>query len=207
MMIFECEQGSMEWHDLRRGVPTASEFQRILPPKTRKPGAGARSYLEELIGDTFSIYYRENAEKFTSKAVAWGEQTEAEARKWYSFHRKTDVRQVGFITTDDGRFGCSPDGLIGDDGGLELKCPQANTHARYIIDGGLPDEYIGQVHGALIVTGRTWWDFCSYCPGEPPWKSGIVVRVERDDYTDALAAQLETFWEQYQEALAKIKAA
>lgn len=196
MKVFTCEQGSQEWHDLRRGVPTASEFQRILPPKTRKPGAGARSYLEELIGDKMSIYYRENAESFTNKAVRWGEQCEAEARKWYALERNVDVELVGFCTTDDGRFGCSPDGLVGEDGGLELKCPQANTHVGYLLDGVLPTDYMGQVHGSLIVTGRKWWDFLSYAPGLPP----LLVRVTPDEYTEALRKQLDKFWDELQAA-------
>lgn len=196
MKVFTCAQGSQEWHDLRRGVPTASEFQRILPPKTRKPGAGARSYLEELIGDKMSIYYRENAESFTNKAVRWGEQCEAEARKWYALERNVDVELVGFCTTDDGRFGCSPDGLVGEDGGLELKCPQANTHVGYLLDGVLPTDYMGQVHGSLIVTGRKWWDFLSYAPGLPP----LLVRVTPDEYTEALRKQLDKFWDELQAA-------
>ena len=197
MKIIDCVQGSQEWHDARRGVPTASEFQRILPPKTRKAGAGARSYLEELVGDKFSIYYRENAEHFTNRAVRWGQQTEAEARKWYSLETNLDVEQVGFVLSDCGRFGCSPDGLVGEDGGLELKCPQANTHVRYLLDGELPLDYWGQVHGALIVTGRAWWDFLSYAPGLPP----LLVRVTPNDYTEALRKELDVFWEQLESAL------
>lgn len=201
MRIIECEQGSMEWFQARRGIPSASNFDRIITPKTGKLSAQADDYICELIGELNTPYLPEWAENYTNKAIRWGEQTEQEARDWYTVDTGNQVRQVGFCTTDDARFGCSPDGLIGEDGGLELKCPQPKTHTAYLLKGGLPDEYRPQVHGALFVTGRPWWDFASYSPGLPP----LLVRVVPDDYTRALADALENFHLRYSAALEKVR--
>lgn len=200
MKIIQCEQLSPEWWAARNGVPTASEFGRILTPKTLKPSAGAQDYAIELIADLLSP--SPLTERYQSPAMANGTLTEPEARRWYEMDSGYDVEQVGFITTNDGRFGCSPDGMIAPNGGLELKCPAPKTHLRYLLAGEVPADYLAQVHGALIVTGRAWWDFVSYAPGLPP----LVVRTECNAYTLALKAALETFWEQYTELLARVKA-
>ncbi len=133
------------------------------------------------------------------------------------------VTQVGFIMTDDERFGCSPDGMIlGDvcpncngeptglpcitcgglkrwpvNGALELKCPTGKVHVGYLRGGVLPSEYRPQVHGELLITCAPWVDFMSYCPGLPPF----VTRVTPDDFTIALRDAMELFWSKYQAAL------
>ncbi len=210
MIVHECEQGSSEWFELRKGRPTASEFGRILTPKTLESGgAGSQSYINQLVGAMLSLIPEEGIENATSRSIRWGQQTEAEARSYYCLDRGVDVKQVGFITTDDGRFGCSPDGLVGEDddvdgcGGLELKCPQPATQVGRLLKGTLPDDYKGQVHGALIVTGRSWWDFLSYSPGLPPF----LVRTFPDDYTEKLKAALEEFWQRLVKTLDRIKTA
>ena len=201
MKIIDCEQYSVEWWQAKRGIPSASNFERILTARTGKPSAQAEDYIAELIADLHTDLLPERAELAGTRAMLSGLDLEPEARHWYALVRDVDVRRVGFITTDDGRFGCSPDGLVGADGGLELKCPLGKTQVRYIRAGALPDEYRPHVHGALIVSGRPWWDFLSYCPGLPP----LLVRVRPDDYTDRLRAALESFWNDYMDALAKIR--
>lgn len=200
MKIITCQQGSVEWWNARRGVPTASEFGRILTPKTMKMGAGAESYIAELVGDSLRTDYAETDE-FVSADMKRGLLFEPESRAWYEFDKGVDVRQVGFVTTDDGRFGCSPDGLVGDDGGLEMKNPAPHTHVQYLLDGELPSEYKGQVHGQIIVAELKWVDFLSYFPGLPP----LLIRVFPDSYTEALREALEVFYRKYQDALTKIK--
>jgi hypothetical protein len=200
MIHIECEQGSLEWHMARRGIPTASGFSRIMTPKTMKLAAAHVEYACELIGDLFSL--DEPEEGYESKAMTHGILNEPEARAWYEMETNQTVTRAGFIVTDDQRFGCSPDGLVGEDGGLELKCPQTKTHVRYLLNGKqVPDEYKAQVHGNIIVTGRAWWDFLSYCPGLPP----LLVRVEPDAYTLALKRCLEQFWEKFSEMLAAVR--
>jgi len=200
MKIIECEQGSSEWFEARKGVPTASRFGMVLTAKTMRLSAQADELINQLIGEKLSLIPPEGVEHFTNRAIRWGEQTEDEARAWYSLETNHDVQQVGFCLTDDGRFGCSPDGLIGDDGVLELKCPQAATQVSYLLAGGLPSEYRAQCAGALIVTGRPWLHFVSYSPGLPP----LLVKVQRDEYVEKLAAALEEFHIRYQDALERI---
>jgi hypothetical protein len=194
MKVIECEQYSPLWWQVRRGVPTASEFGSILTPKTMKLAAAADAYICRLIGDAFDLAYPRPS--FTNAEMRHGTEAEPESRHWYEMETDTTVQQVGFCTTDDGRFGCSPDGLIGDDGVLELKNPSPGTHVAYLMDGGLPAEYRAQCHGHLIVTGRAWCDFLSYCPGLPPF----LVRVYPDDYTTALRDALDVFWRRLQTA-------
>ena len=197
----ECPQGSDTWFDLRKGVLTASRMGRILTPKTGKLSAQADGLINELIGEKLSLIPPEGVENYTNRSMRWGNICEAEARSWYAMERNLEVQQVGFLQTDDGRFGASPDGLVGEDGGLELKCPQSSTQVGYLLAGELPGDYRAQVHGSLIVSGRAWWDFLSYSPGLAP----LLVRVVPDEYTRQLRVALEMFWEKYQEALARVK--
>ncbi len=202
MKIIDCIQQSPEWWQARRGIPTASEFSRIITPKKMELSAAADGYICELIGDLHRLTPPEPFQRAPSRAIQNGIDTEPEARNWYSLEHGCDVQQVGFCLMDDGRFGCSPDGLIDAQGGLELKCPEPKTQVEYLLAGTLPDAYKAQVHGSLIVTGRAWWDFMSYCPGLKPF----LVRVTQDKYTEALRAALEVFWTRYQELLEKVKA-
>lgn len=203
MKTFRFAQYSEEWWKTRKGVPTASNFGKVFTAKTMKPSASQDDYIAELIADRVDTTPPEFIAQDITPDMMHGLETEGEARAFYAMDRDVDVDEVGFCLTDDGRFGCSPDGLVGDDGGLELKCPQLKTQVKYLLAGGLPDEYRGQVHGSLIVTGRAWWDFLSYAPGLPP----LLLRVEPDAYTKALAAALEPFWAKYQEAWRQIQAA
>lgn len=120
----------------------------------------------------------------------------------FSFTQELEVNRVGFCTTDDGRIGCSPDGLIGEDGGIEIKCPQPTTHLRYLDEGKVPDQYLAQVHGSMLVTGRKWWKFLSYSRQFPP----LIVHVERDEEIQTkLRAAIDPFIAKLDEGYAKIK--
>lgn len=195
MRIIECAQGSEQWWQARCGVPSASNFSRIITPKTGKLSAQAHGYICELLADRI-LGTPLGIESYTSRPMQDGIDTEPEARAWYEAEHDVDVRQVGFVTTDDGRFGCSPDGLVGGLGGLELKCPTAKTHVGYLLAGDLPDAYRCQVHGCLAVTGAEWWDFVSYCRDIPPFR----IRVLPDDFTEALRKALDEFWPLYKAA-------
>lgn len=212
MKTLMMQQGSEEWFEARKGVPSASNFKRILTAKTMRLSAQSHDYVCELIGEVMSLIPPEGVENFTNRAVRWGAECEAEARRWYSMDTNLEVQQVGFVIHDSGHYGCSPDGLVGPilkdgqivgcEGGIELKCPQAATQAGYVLgDPEVPAEYLAQVHGALIVTGAKWWDWLAYSPGLP----AVRVRVEPNEYTAKLAEALEEFWEKYQAALAKIR--
>lgn len=192
--VHMCLQYSDEWWNLRRGIPTASSFDRILTAKTMKPSSQQADYIAELIADLANPDPAFTAHQPQTRDMANGTNMEPEARRWYSMATDQDVQQVGFVVSACGRFGCSPDGLIGETGGLELKCPTLKTQVRYLQSGELPAEYRAQVHGCLIVTGREWWDFASYAPGLKP----LLVRVVPDEFTEALRRELERFHERYQ---------
>ena len=193
MRIIECEQGSVSWWMARAGTPSASNFDRIITPKTGKLSAQAMPYICELIAERVMGGPPEGVEAYTSRAMQYGVDTEPEARAYYELESGVKVQQVGFIFDDSGRFGCSPDGLVGDDGGLELKCPMAKTHVAYLLAGELPTEYRCQVHSSLLVTGRKWWDFMSYCIGFSPF----IIRVVPDAFTAAMATALAEFLDMY----------
>lgn len=201
MKIIEVKQGTPEWFAARVGKVTASVMDRIITPKTGKASAQQHGLICEMLADEAMGGAPEGVE-FMSRAMEHGIAVEPEARKWYAFDADADVDQVGLCVSDCGRFGCSPDGLVGEVGGLELKCPLAKTHIGYILAGVLPDEYKAQVHGSLIVTGRDWWDFVSYCYGLPPFK----IRVTRDEFTVQLEAALNEFWPRYAAAREQLAA-
>jgi YqaJ-like recombinase protein len=200
----EFEQLSADWWYTRRGLPSASNFDRICTPKQGKLAAAHHGYICELIGDRYDpLYPRDHVVK--SVAIAHGIEYEPESRRWYEFETSQTVRRVGLVISACGRFCCSPDGLIGEDGGLELKNPQPATHVGYLLDPDLLlEDYKHQVYGSLLVTGRQWWDIVSYCPGLP----GVRARVEAGvlcSYKAALQATLEQFHENYLEALSKVQ--
>eukprot|EP00752_Nemacystus_decipiens_P016734 g14972.t1 len=190
-----------EWWQARRSVPTASRFSDICTPARGDYSESAGPYICELIADRLDPDYG-LVEDYQSAAMRNGTILEPEARRFYEFDRSVKVEQVGLCMDDYSRFGCSPDGLCGDDGCLEIKSPMHKTQVKYLIDGGLPSEYKPQVHGHLVVTGRQWCDFLSYAQGLPH----LLIRIVPDDYTDKLRACLNKFWDEYQAAWEKITA-
>jgi len=153
----------------------------------------ADDYICELLAEKYAPWDEDN--EILTKPMLHGLECEPESRAWYALMTDEDVKQIGFCTTDCGRFGASPDSAVGDEGGLELKCPMPKTHLSYLLGNKLPDDYKAQVHGQLVVTGWKWVDFVSYARGLPPFK----IRVEPDEYTEALRSALEQFWLRYQQ--------
>ena len=174
MIIYdEIEQGTPEWYAARAGIPTASNFGKIIKANGSF-SSSCKDYVNQLVGERL-LWHTE--ESYKNEWMQRGIDIEGEARELYEFTRDVEVKQVGFITKENPQCGCSPDGLVGDDGGLEIKCPKLSTHIKYLRSGKLPAEYHRQVHGSLYVTGRKWWDFMSYYPGIKPF----IIRVQRDD--------------------------
>jgi len=173
MRVLSCEQGSDEWLRARLGVPSASMFAKIVTTKGAW-STQADSYINQLIAEDLT---GEPTPFYQNEHMARGTELEPEARSAYEFMHDVVVEQVGFCLHDTLRAGCSPDGLIGEKGGLEIKAPAAATHVSYLRDGKLPSKYYQQVMGCLWITGREWWDFMSYHPDMKP----LIVRVERDE--------------------------
>lgn len=189
MEILKCAQGSPEWIDARLGKATGSNAKRIMTPATMTLSAQAKDYACELVGDELICGPDPWRWEGETADMARGSFTEAEARNWYQLERDIDVECVGLCIHDNGRWATSPDGLVGEDGGLEIKCPARKTHIRWILDGRVPVEHLPQVHHSLIVTGRKWWDWMSYYVGLPP----LLVRVEPNEYTKTYLGFLQKF--------------
>jgi len=190
------EQGSEDWCAIRRGRPTASRFKDIVTPKTGAYSKSSRSYMIELIAESFVPDFQ----SFTGNAFTErGLELESEARE--SFERESGllVKEVGFCTQDNEIVGCSPDGLIEDMGefvsGLEIKCPIPKTHVKYLLEDCLPSEYKAQVHGGMAVTGLNEWHFYSYFPG----MQSLHLVVKRDEYTEKLEEALNKFIVEYRD--------
>lgn len=194
--IHMCAQGDLEWTRLRLGRPTASEFDALLTPEFKsRTGEGVRTYLAEKVAEKWLGHALPG---FSSYSTEQGQLLEHEALSWFAFDHDCTPRQVGFVESADGRCGCSPDALIGDDGGLEIKCPEAHTHTAYLLDGTLPKKYAAQVHGSLYVTGRKSWTFLSYRRGFPK----LVLTIERDEeIMSKIAAALAPFYTAFDKAI------
>lgn len=189
-------QRSAEWFAARRGVPSASRFDSILTAAKAKPSAAQDTLINELLAESILPPTEGDVPRFVSPEMEQGMILEAEARCRYEFDHAEGrtVTEAGFMLSPCGRFGGSPDALVGEDGGVEIKCPAPATHIGYYRAGVLPNDYKCQVHGYMIVTGRAWWDFFSYARSLPPF----YLRVRRDEFTEQLAAELARFCDRYE---------
>lgn len=184
MITLDLQQGSPEWHQARLGIPTASQFHRLVTPKKREPSkAGARSYMLELIAERVIGQALESA---STGFMARGTAMEEQAVAYYELQRSVTTEKVGFVLLDDRSAGASPDRLCGPDGGLEIKCPGPPKHIENMLR--LNPDYVMQAQGCMLVTERQWWDIMSYNPDMPP----ALYRVERDEECmEALRVALE----------------
>lgn len=197
MIVLDVQQGSQDWINARLGIPTASQFGRILTAKTRKPSASATKYLCELVAERIIGMPTEAA---SSEFMLRGSALEAEAVAAYEFDNDCTTTPVGFVLDDSGRWGCSPDRLVGDDGLLEIKCPSAAVHVAALL-GMLDEEHVAQVQGQLWVTGRKWCDNLFYNPAMP----SHTVRIYRDeDHIAALAVAVPEFCDRLDAAMSSI---
>lgn len=200
MKIHQVEQGSQEWYDLRLGIPTASSFHKIITPKTRKFSSQARKYAFMLVAETLLKRPMESLEGL--EWIERGKMLEDDARKHYEFSYEVKAQKVGFITTDDGKTGCSPDSLIDSDGMLEIKCPAPQTMVAYAIDG-LDDEYICQKQGQLYVAEREWADLFAWHPE----MQSVRLTVKRDEsFIKELSAALRQFNDMKDEMMERVLA-
>ena len=188
MIIHDIEQNTPEWLLLHMGKPTASEFSRLVTSKG-DPSKQMPDYAVQLAADLWSgepQLDQWEGNQWTER----GNELEEEARSYYEMKKDVDVIKVGFVTNDIA--GCSPDGLVGDEGMTEFKCPSPGIHVKYLLANKLPTAYITQVQGSLWVTERDWCDFVAY----HPVLDSLIIRVHRDDaYIKQLAESLGGFVE------------
>jgi len=175
-IIKDIEQGSLEWQTIRSGKVTASGMKNILTPAFKpRTGEMPHTYMMQIL-----------AEQWIGGALpqvqgVWdmeqGQLLETEARPFFALTTGYNVTTAAFIESDNPLVGASPDGIVNDCEGLELKCPHLVTHLKYLDAGELPDEYVLQVHGSLYVSGFKRWHFMSYRRNFPP----LLLVVERDE--------------------------
>lgn len=172
-IFHQMEQKSDEWFAIRLGKVTASVFSNATAG-----GAGKTktTLMRKLIAERLTDLPEES---YTNSAMDWGTETEPLAREYYEQINGCIVKEVGFVELN-ADIGASPDGLVGEDGLLEIKCPNSSTHIGYLLDNKMPTTYVKQVQGQMWVTGRKWTDFVSYDPRvskRPYWS----IRVPRDE--------------------------
>lgn len=183
-------QGSDDWLDQRRGLVTASVVGQLVTPKTLKIAANdkSRAIVAQLVAERITGY---TDPTYISDDMLRGHDEEAQAREKYA-EVYAPVREVGFLlrTEDTWKLGYSPDGLIGDDGLIEVKAPRAKGHLSTILADEVPAEHMAQCQAGLLVSGREWLDFVSFSGGMPMWHK----RVYPDPvWQDAIVAAVEQF--------------
>ena len=199
IQVIDCEQGSAEWFEARAGIPTASEFSTVMA-RGKDGGASVTraKYLRQLAGE---ILTGEPApEGYSNGHMERGKLLEDEARNLYAFMRDVEPQRVGFIR--NGQKGASPDSLIGDNAGLEIKSAIPAVQIERLQRGTLPPEHVAQVQGSLWVTERETWDFVSYCPKLPP----LILAIHRDEaYIAQLAKAVDAFNEELEAIVNSIR--
>lgn len=170
----DIEQGSEAWHLLRIGRPTASNFHRIISP-TGKKSEQSDQYMRELIAERIRGARFEKFKKTAS--MERGNELEEQAAQTYALLRGIEPQKVGFITNDAGTVGCSPDRLLGDDGILEIKCPDPDTMVSYMLKGKLEQTYRPQTQGQLWIAEKKWCDTIAYDDLMVP----VIMPSERDN--------------------------
>jgi len=186
------EQGSEEWLKIRLGKVTASGVADVLAKTKSGVSASRSNYLIKLAIQRVTGVVEES---YTNDAMQWGIDNEAQARVAYEITSNNFVDQVGFVEHPSiNWFGCSPDGLVSNNGLVEIKCPNSSTHWSYIKDDGPPTKYYIQMQAQMACTGRSWCDFVSYDPRMPERSQLFIKRVMReDDYIAEMETEVKKF--------------
>ena len=162
LYFFGIKQNTKEWDEARQGIPTVSAFSRIMTPKFAL-SSQSTGYIGELLAVGVADESEEN--RFYSGNMKEGHKRESEALSYYSFVEGVETTECGIVYRDSSySVSCSPDSLVGDRGGVELKNPMLKTHISTLASNDIPAEHLPQLYGSLYVTGRDWWDFVSYHP-------------------------------------------
>lgn len=197
-------QGSIEWKLARLGKVGASSIADLTAKTKSGWGASRANLMARLISE---ILTGSPADSYTNAAMQWGTDTEPQARAAYAFRYDVDVREVGWVphpTID--ASGASPDGLCGDDGLVEFKCPNTATHIETLLGGAFDRKYVLQVQWQMAVTGRKWADLCSFDPRMPERMRMFVQRIKRDDAVIAeLTKDVRQFIAERDEMLEQLK--
>jgi putative phage-type endonuclease len=186
------EQGSPEWFAERCGKVTASRIADILAKTKTGHAASRANYLAQLAAERLTGV---PAESYSNAAMQWGIDTEPFARASYEMHAGVLVEEVGFIQHPSIELsGASPDGLVVDDGLVEIKCPNTATHIEYLLSGSVPSKYEPQMTFQLMCTGRNWCDFVSFDPRMPDDLQLFVIRfTPTEEYIALIDTEIRQF--------------
>ena len=199
------EQRTDEWLSERAGKVTASRIADVMAKTKSGHGAGRANYMADLVAERLTGVPKQG---FTNAAMQWGTETEPYARDRYSEEMLCVVEEVGFVrhpTIEN--TGASPDGLVGDDGLVEIKCPNTATHIETLRGGAIDRKYILQMHWQMICCERQWCDFVSFDPRLPLEMQLHVQRVERDEELCAeIEAEVTAFLKELDETVADLRA-
>lgn len=201
MKIVPCKQGEPDWVKARLGLPTASDLDQLVSASFEtRTGAMPHTYLCKKLCERVMGFSTDFTGTFEMQQ---GSMLEHEAKPMFTLIHDVPIQTVGFITTDDGRVGASPDGLIGTDCGIECKAPSPEKHLQWLLKGTLPAEHAAQVHGSMWVTGRSSWWFMSYSRQFPP----LMILVQRDAEIQAQLTQaIGKFLKDFDNAMDKLTA-
>jgi putative phage-type endonuclease len=186
MLSLDVEQGSTAWITARLGKVSASRISDVVARTRSGYGASRANYAAEIITERLT---GAPAERFQNAAMAWGTEKEPDAKDAYCFLRDAEIEAVGLVLHPTIDMACaSPDGLVGNDGLIEVKCPQTATHIDTLLSETVPDKYVKQMMWQMSCTGRQWCDFVSFDPRLPAEMQIFIKRVPREN---ALIAELE----------------
>lgn len=198
------EQRTDEWFAARLGKVTASRIADVMAKTKTGYGASRANYMAELIVERLT---GQKGDSYQNAAMIWGTNTEPLARAAYEAHRGVLVEETGFVPHPSGAMtGASPDGLVGDDGLVEIKCPNTATHIDTLMSDDAPPKYFAQMQWQMACTGRAWCDFVSFDPRMPEEMQLFVTRVERDDTWIIMAEEaVQAFLSELDEMVSKLK--
>jgi predicted phage-related endonuclease len=205
LRIIDCEQNSPAWHAARCGRVTASRVADIVRKTKTGVSKMRQTYMGELIAERLSGVQEDG---FTSGPMKWGKENEDAARAEYALLYGGELRKVGFIIHHSiDMAGSSPDCLVNDDGGLELKCPNTATHVATLLGAPFDPDYILQCQWNMACTGRAWWDLVSFDPRLPAEMQLHRVRIHRDPIRIAeLESEVRKFIAEVDETISQLTA-
>jgi len=197
-------QRTDEWYHARCGCVGASRIADIMATTKSGPSASRKNYMAELLCERLT---GESPEHFESAAMKWGTDTEPLARSAYEIETGQMVEETGFVLHPSIKmFGASPDGLVGDSGGLEIKCPNTATHIETLLGSTIDSRYMYQMQTGMACTGRKWWDFVSFDPRLPGKLQFHLRRVMRDDAViEAIEKAVVLFLEELDEMVERLR--
>ena len=203
--MLDMKQGTAEWHAARCGLITASKISVVMSKgRSSAPSATRATYMAQLAAERLT---GKPADGFTNAAMEWGTETEPQARAEYTMRTGLMIEEVGFVPHPSiSNSGASPDGLAGEDGLVEIKCPNTATHIDTLLSGKVPTKYITQMQWQMLCCERKWCDFVSFDNRLPEHLQLFVQEVEFDpEYAAMLEKEVVLFLTELDNKVAKLK--